>query len=651
MKNNKKHYRAYLSINALTVMFIYLFNFIANNSGLSTIRGSGMIRFILFIGIFAVGIFAAIFQFYINGFLMKRRKKEYGLYSILGLEKKHVSRIMFYENCILYLLSLISGLVLGIVSGKGVFLLLKKLMKCDIQIDNSILIKNLLITALTFFIVSAAVYIYNKITIYKTKTIDMLKGSKIVKTKSKKENIIQLILGLAMIIVACVKLNSKLSIFTSLNTFFIMLALLLLGTFLVYGSMCSIILNLLKKSNKMYISKNRFFPISNMLFRCDQTSTGLASICIILTIISVIMTTTVSLYSGTEALVKDAYAYDGYIRFEGTGNDEDILSAAEETAENNNVELINEALYHEVTYSMFYNEKPDFNFKYDNSHDLNFVSFMTIDDYNKLQNENRSLSDNSVFIIAQNNLISGHEKITISGMEFNVEEYLTRFQLMDQESKTSTIDNVYVIMSSNDIVEKVRNSINSTENKNNGPEIYYEFGTSGSDENRKQFESDLNIALSKINDLSLQSFNTKNALRESSYLDNSIYLFIGFFLSLLFLGLMLVVMYHKQLQEAIDDAPKYAVMRKLGCSRNQCKKIIFNQNTGAYFIPIILSGVYSAVMFNTISSVLKMFMLGDISIIIKCMLLTYGLVLLIYAAGYCVSGKVYIHTSLDSELN
>ena len=109
LKNNKRHYRAYLSINAMIVMFIYLFIYIANNDGLSKISGGNTIKLLLFMGMFAVGIFSAIFQFYINSFLMKRRKKEYGLYSILGLEKKHISRIMLFENVILFLTSSVIG--------------------------------------------------------------------------------------------------------------------------------------------------------------------------------------------------------------------------------------------------------------------------------------------------------------------------------------------------------------------------------------------------------------------------------------------------------------------------------------------------------------------------------------------------------------
>lgn len=649
MKNNTRHYRAYLSINAVTVMFVYLFNFIANNKGLAEIRGGGMLRLLLFLGIFAVGIFTAIFQFYINGFLMKRRKKEYGLYSILGLEKKHISKIMLYENTVLFFASLITGFILGMLSGKVVFVLLGKLMKCDITIDNSIRPLNLMITALIFFIVSTAVYLYNVRTLYKTRTIDMLKGASHGQKQSRKQELIQLITGLLMIIAACVKLNQKLNIFTSMSAFFIMLMMILFGTYLVYGSMCSIVLNLLRRSDMIFVNKNRYFPVSNMIFRCRQTATGLASICIILTIISVVMTTTVSLYAGTEALVKDAYAYDGYavLISNGNGDDSEISGAAADAAQSNDMKLDNSVLYHILNYITYYDGKNNINFKYSKDHDVNLLSVVTLEDYNSLQHENRTLSEEEILVAAQNGVVSGHERLVLCGKELRVAEYLSKFQLIEQDSKTSTIDDIYIIVSDEKVRDELMKLINTEEDRKGCVETFYEFGSSGNEEDKISFENALNAKLSALDNYSLSSFYTKSELRRESYLDNSVYLFIGFFLSLLFLGLMLIVMYHKQLQEAVDDAPKYKIMRKIGCSEKQCRKMIFNQSAGAYFIPIILSGIYSVMMFNTIRGVLKMFMLGDDSVIIKCMAATYVSVLVIYIAGYIVSNRVYTRTALE----
>ena len=649
LKNNKRHYRAYLSINAMIVMFIYLFNYIANNDGIPKISGGSTIKLLLFMGIFAVGIFSAIFQFYINSFLMKRRKKEYGLYSILGLEKKHISKIMLFENIILFILSSIIGTTAGIISSKAIFKLLLKLMKCEVPFDNIIKPLNISITLLMFFVVSVMVYIYNVRIIYKTNTINMLKGSQKATETTKKESIFRLIAGIAMVVYACIKLNYHVKVFGSIEVMFFNVIVLLLGTYLVYEAVCYFVLKSLTKVSNIYYKKNNFFPISNMLYRNKQTAAGLASICIILTVISIITSTTVSLYAGTEAQVKDALAYDGLTISEKIdGDDEIIEEAAQAAAASSGVKLKNSVIYHPLIYSIFCDDNSNLSFSSSNGMDMCLLNILTQDDYNIVQGDSISIAENEAAVVSENNVYNGKDSITLGNTELKIASYLDSFKLIDQQSKTSSLDDIYVIVANEAVQNSLMEDINAAAQRTNKVETYYEFGSEGSEENRILFEKTLHSNLDS-SPISLDKFTTKHIIRDDAYAQNSVYLFLGFFLSILFLSLMLVIMYHKQLQEAVDDTPKYSIMRKIGCSAAQCRKIIRNQSCIAYFAPVLLAGVYSAVMYRVICSVLRVFLLGDTSVIINCIMFTFTAVFFVYLIGYLVTNRVYAKTVLEQK--
>ena len=648
LKSSKRDYRAYFTINSLTVAFIYLFCFIANNKGLNEISGGRTIKLMLFLGIIGVGIFAAIFQFYINGFMMKRRQKSYGLYSILGLEKKHIVRIVLHQSVILYLVSAAAGLVLGVIFGKGAFSALLKLMRCTVPIDNAVTVKNILITCVIYFITSLAVYIYNAVIIYRTGTLSLLRAESRRQTKTRFRAVFDAVLGAGLVIFSAVKLNSDVSVFSSLNTFFVMVLLLLLGTYLVYGAASWAVLTLMKHSDGIYYSKNRFFAVSNTLHRNTQTSVGFASICMILTVVSIIMTTTVSLYTGTEQQVQDAYTYDGYAYLSDAdyADREEISAAAERIAGENGVTAEDLSVYDVLSYSMTYTKNDGLAFVGRQGSELALLDIMTLDDMNMLNGTSLALNEGEVYAVSENGIFTD-DSITIGGKTFSVRQ-LDSFALIEREAKNSTINDVYIFVRDRAVMDDLMQSINSAEGRSSIVNTYVEFGTAGNDGDRQAFEDAFREYLAADSSVTLESFETKHKLREEYYARNSVYLFLGFFLSMLFVCLMLVVMYNKQMQEAADDRKKFVIMRKIGCSKPQCRRMIFTQSALPYFAPILIAGGYSAVMYRTIKSVLKIFMLGEASIIIKCMFVTFGIVFAVYAAGYFVANHVYSKTVLEN---
>ena len=648
LKSNKKHYRAFLTINTLTVMFIYLFTFIANNKGFTDVSGGKTLKLILFLGIFAVAIFAGIFQFYINSFLMKRRKKEYGLYSILGLEKKHISKIMLFENIYLFVISSVLGLILGIASGKGIFSLLMKLMKCDVPLESRISVTDAAVTLLIQFLVTAVVYIHNVNVLKRTRIIDMLKGSQKGNSGSKAGSIISFIAGLALVIYGCISVNRDVSVFDSINKFFISVMMILVGTFFIYEAVSRFVLSVIKKMANLYYRKNMFFPISNMLYRNKQTAAGLASICILMTVINLVMAVTVSLYTGTEQQVKDSLAYDGMAVMENAPDRNDVAEIAESAAKKTGTKLGDN-----ISYTLFAcaaintgTEKIEF-VAQKRSDDVCILNVISVSDYNQLEGKNEELGENEVLVISENSAFKGKKTISFANMQFEIKDIPSRFVLIENQAKTSTINDIYVVVNDVSDIENITKTINEYAKREKTVQLYYEFSSDGSRNEREAFENEFRKQLSEKYEVSY--YDTKTEIRKESFAQNSVYLFLGFFLSILLLCLMLVVMYHKQLQEAVDDKNKYTIMRKIGCSRRQIKTMISRISSVSYFTPVVVSGIYSTVMYKTVKSVLKVFMLADTKIIVESMLFTFGAVFFIYLVGYLVTQKVYVKTVLEKD--
>lgn len=650
LKSNKKNYRSSIVINTLVVMFIYLFVFIANNDGFSEVSGGKLLKLFLFMGIFAVAIFDLIFQFYINSFLMKRRKKEYGLYSILGLEKRHISKILFYENSCVFVISTILGIICGILSGKGIFALLLKLMKTDVALNNSVSVIDIIATVTIQLIVTVIVFAYNVHVIKNTKVIDMLKGSQQGNKESKILSILSFIAGAGLVTLGCINVNSDVTIFTSMKKFFLSVMMILLGTYLIYEAVCYFALKFLKKIGKVYYRKNSFFPISNLLYRNKQNAAGLSSICIIMTVINLIMAVTVSLYSGTEAQVKHAIAYDAQAIIENAPEKEEVIELAEKTASEAGAEISDYICYEQLVYSAVNTGTDKVAFQMqrgDKNASICILSFMSASEYDALEGTHTELAEDEVLVISEHDSYVNKDTINIADMKFNVKAYPGSFVLIENQKETSTIDDLVVIVNSDQKVCEIRDTINEYAGRKSTVQLHYEFSSKGSSSERVAFENKFRSALSDKYELS--TYETKTEIHKQKFAQNSVYLFLGFFLSLLLMCLMLIVMYHKQMQEALDDKPKYVIMRKIGFSGKQVKTIISRMNAVTYFLPVIISAAYAAVMLKTVKGVLKIFMMANQAIILKSVLLTFGIVLVIYLIGYFFTQKVYIKSVLEKR--
>lgn len=306
IKNNRQFYFPYLLTGIITVAMFYIMCALESNPGIQSMPGAKNLGLILRLGIGVIGIFAVIFLFYTNSFIIKRRKKELGIYNILGMEKRHIAKILSKEVFFTAIIAIGGGLVTGVLFHKLACMLLYRMIGFNGGITFSFSKKGVMITAILFAIVYLLTYIYNLFQVQLANPIELLqsgnKGEREPKTKAIMAVLGVLCLGTGYFIAITTKNPIK-----ALTLFFVAVILVIIGTYLLFTAGSIALLKILRRNKGYYYQTKHFTSVSGMIYRMKQNAVGLANICILSTMVLVAVSTTVSLYVGIEDIMKERY--------------------------------------------------------------------------------------------------------------------------------------------------------------------------------------------------------------------------------------------------------------------------------------------------------------------------------------------------------
>lgn len=306
LKKNARTIIPYILTSVLTTMMLYMVVSLATNPHLDEIVGGTSIKQLLGFGIVIIEIFAFIFLFYTHSFLIKRRQKEFALFSILGMEKKHLARVLFYETLITLLVSLILGIGLGVLLDKAMFLIIAKMIGADIVLGFYFSFFGMRQCVLVIGLIYVLIYFYSMIRIHISSPIELLHSDHMGEKEPKAKWV------LSIIGILCLGIGYYLSITTknplsALYVFFVAVVLVIIGTYLLFTSISITFLKLMKKNRNYYYKTNHFISISGMMYRMKQNAVGLANICILSTMVLVMLSTTLSMWSGIDEIVDSQY--------------------------------------------------------------------------------------------------------------------------------------------------------------------------------------------------------------------------------------------------------------------------------------------------------------------------------------------------------
>lgn len=636
IKKNGKVYIPYILTCIGSIAMFYIIHSISINTGLDIMNGGKQLKMLLNLGKWVIGIFSVIFLLYTNSFLIKRRKKELGLYNILGMEKKHISKLMLYETLIIAVLTLVSGIAIGALLSKFMFLLLLKILNFDVTLKFYISKESILSTMLLFISIYAVMLLNNLRQIHLSNPVELLKGGNAGEREPKTKWILTLIgvvsLGAGYYIAVTTK-----NPLSALNLFFIAVLLVIVGTYALFTAGSIAILKALKKNKNFYYKSRNFINVSNMIYRMKQNAVGLANICILSTAILVVLSTTVSLYIGMDDILKTRYPDDIMISISEVQpeNIEKVNSIIETEMQKSGLTKTG-ALKHGYISEIAMQEDNKFivaNREESSITNMNILLFITADDYNQLEGKSVQLEQGEVLICADNNTLQGNS-VEIFNKQFNIKGYIEDLKI--KREMENIVNGYYIIVSDIDSINEIKVAAGDEEK---GINYYYGLDVEGSMEEQLELT---NAIQSSLNNNSIKSSVEGIATARESFF--SIYgglFFIGLFLGLLFIMATVLIIYYKQISEGYDDKERFEIMQKVGMDKREVKKSINSQILMVFFLPLVMAVIHLAFAFKIITSLLKIFNLTNINLFVICTTSTILVFAIFYIVVYYATSKVY----------
>jgi putative ABC transport system permease protein len=643
LKKNRNAYIPYMFACVGMIFTFFLFMVMSDGKGLKNVPQHASLVMMFDLGKIIISIFAVIFIFYANGFLMKRRKKEIGLYGILGLEKRHVAIVMFFETIFTGFTSIVIALLAGGVFGNIFFLLLMKLTKVASGSKFEVSAGTIISTIIFFLIVYLATLVWNFIQVKTTKPVELLKGEQLAQ-KERKSSLILAIIGFGCLgagYFIAIRVENPLE---ALYQFFIAVILVIVGTIYTFRAGSIVVLRALKKNKNFYYKTNNFISISGMIHRMKQNAAGLANICILSTMVLVTISTTIALYIGQEVMTQQRNPYDNTIEFKKDAiTSEDLQKKVLEVADKNHVKvedyvdlnILHTAAKYEDDAFMAYDDE----ISSSTMMNLYDIELFTIDEYNRMENKNETLQQGEILFYQVKDEFH-KDTLKIGTKEYTVKEYLDSSKL-DLNKDSFSKNKLYVIADNEDTIKAMANELGRSGYTGIQNEI--EFGAfwnvEGANDNRLNYANEIHDILLDLPDAS--SFTNIDLDRQMGYSIFGGLLFLGLFLGLIFLLAMVLIIYFKQISEGFEDRKRYEILSKVGLDQKSVKKTINKQIIQVFFLPLLGAIVHVAFAFKMITRMLLIFELTDTTLIFLCTLGTIGLFVVIYVLVFFLTAKAY----------
>lgn len=629
IKKNSKTYFPFILTCICTIMMFYIMHAISINKGLDGTGGVQSLKTILFLGTIVIGIFSAIFLFYTNSFLIKRRKKEIGLYNVLGLEKKHIAKILFYECIFTSAISLIIGLIGGIILNKLMFLLLIKMLNFKVHFGFSISMPSVIKTLIVFISIFFLNLLSNLFQIKILKPIELLKGSEQGEKEPKTKWIMTIIGVTALCTGYGIALNVK-SPISALFLFFGAVILVMIGTYAIFTAGSIAVLKFLRKQKNFYYKTGNFISVSGMMYRMKQNAVGLANICILSTAVLVMLSTTISLYAGMDDFLKIRYPRDIVITVRETNENQiqKVNETLDSELKNSKIDIKDKIYY--VDNSLEVIEKNGKFLSVSENTDkskISAIEVIPVSDYNRLQEKNVTLHDDEVILFSK---VKGYNDntINIDGKTFKVKQRLDKPVEGLDNSMMDVVDTYIIFVNNVDAV-----------GKKGFKEYTIGFNISGTNK-------DIISTSDKLNKKFAQ--NKMKASVESAVSGKEGFLsvygglfFLGIFLGTLFLMATVLIIYYKQISEGYEDKERFEIMQKVGMDKNEIRKTIRSQVLMVFFLPLVFTIIHIAFAFPMITKMLALLGLKNVNLFIFSTAMTIIVFAAIYTLVFSLTARAY----------
>ena len=644
IKNRKLYYPFALSV-ILAVTISYLFYSLAFNPKIGDLRGASAIQFTLQLGLIVVTLASAIIVLYANSFVMKNRSKELGVYGMLGLEKRHLIGMTFKELLIFGLVTVTAGIGIGALFDNLIFALLLKLAKMKVELVATFQWSVVFSILLVFGFIFLVIVFLNAIRIIRMDALQLSRE----KSKGEKKGrflVLQTLVGLIALGSGYYLAQSVKDPISATLTFFIAVMLVIVATYLLFNAGITVFLQLLKKNKRYYYKPNNLISVSNLIFRMKKNAVGLATITILSTMVLVTMSAATSIYNGSENIKNIMYPHD----FDVKGNNievEDLDQLLTQYASEKNLTISNKDVLRYASFGLSNQDGTNLTiYEKGKTNVLPKTVFLVFDqkDYEKMTGQKLNLSGNEVGLWARNDQLKGQKSISLNNQNYTIKQEIQQDFLRDH------VSNQYVLLVSDYnylVVPNIQNFLDQYQDSAIFNQFYGGMDVTASLEEQLKLADDFDAYVNNFShnlqreDAMVYGGNgASDAIAQMNAFFGGI-LFIGIFLSIIFMMGTVLVIYYKQISEGYEDRERFVILQKVGLDQKQIKQTINKQVLTVFFLPVIFAFLHLAFAYHMLSLILKVIGVVDTAMMLSVTLSICCIFALIYVLIFMITSRSY----------
>ena len=669
IRKNRNIYLPYLLAASVMTALFYIQGSLCDMVDISGMKGKRMMSSLLGISTPITGIFSLVILFYVNSFVMKQRKKEFGLYNVLGMEKRHLVRLMSVEILLVAVFSLVFGISGGALFSQLFFLIFYKMIRMEADL-TMVIPRGAVIETLTLFgILFCLVLLYDIVAVIRTRPVELLRSESQGEREPKVHGLAALI-GVAALTGGYVIAQKVESPMEAMLWFFAAALLVIIGTYGLFMAGSIALLKWMKKRECFYYRPSSFISVSGMLYRMKQNAAGLAGICILSTMVMVTIGASLCIFSGVSEGVREEYPREYFLQMHYSEDlkpetyqdtTSDVKKLVEAQMEENGSRVENMLSY--TRCNMVYRKGKDgYEAEMGDLADTNdyenlvYVQYLLREDYEANTGKKTEIPDDvAAFYESEEGLIPGETLL--------FGDYSIKGKRLEEPVETAVASRysgikkrVQVLLPGIEEMEKLTESLGKNFEtyygleEGEGPGAMYFLGwnwyfdISGKQEPAEEFLEKLRSSweTEKASEWAyISAFQNRTEEEEYLFQEYGTILFIGFFLGLIFLLATVLIIYYKQVTEGYDDRKRFVIMQDIGLSQAEVKKTIRTQVLLVFFLPLGAAGLHMAMAFKVLVKMMALFSAYNIKLFSLCIGLTVAVFALVYFLVYTITARIY----------
>lgn len=542
--------------------------------------------------------------------------------------KRHIARMMAVETILTAGISILGGLVFGIIFGKLMYLLLLKILHNSVDMQFSVNGTAIVQTVILFAGIFLLTYLYNILQIQLVNPVELLHGGN-QGEKEPKSRWLLVIVGVAALGNGYwIALTTEAPL-EALLKFFVAVVCVIIGTYALFIAGSIVVLKILRKNKAYYYNPKHFTSVSGMIYRMKQNGAGLANICVLSTMVLVMVSTTVSLYAGMEDILDSRFPRDVSIvcNEADTNNEETLQRLIKEQCEKAGVKITDRVRYRYGSMNAVLkgNNLEKIEQYYPDNH-FYYVEMITQEEYNRIEKQNVSLKEQEILTYTTNGKC-GKKQINIAGQNYQVKKELSEMT-SQPKSTVEMYKTLYIVFANAEQIERIESFSYADK-----------FNLKGDDGKQKEaLEQIQNEFYEKFPDGTMES---RMLSRSSFYELYGGLFFIGIYLGSMFIMATVLIIYYKQISEGYDDRERYQIMQKVGMSKKEVKRSIRSQVLSVFFLPLVVAVIHVAVAFKVMTKILGVLNLTNVSLFAVCTIITIAVFAVFYIIVYSITAKEY----------